>query len=157
MSLLKNQFWFIKDLIYQSIIFFLALLLPTVYVSKSIDTFGNSVSEYFVEDLIDNIINSDKNIILSSLYYIIISYIGSLVYSLFPIIVNTYMMNYNNFRIIKEDYYAFKLLILFILNATYVIFLTLGKGDFIYYLFGIPVLITTLYYILYKKMTKKNV
>lgn len=157
MSLLKNQSWFIKDLIYQSIVFFLSLLLPTVYVSKSIDTFGNSINEYFVEDLIKNIINSDKNIILSSFYHISNSYLGSLVYSLFPIIINIYIINYNNFRIKKVDYFAFKLLILFILNTLYVSYLTIGKGDFIYFLFGIPVMITTIYYIIYKKTTLKKI
>lgn len=151
MNLSKKQYWFIKDFILQSIVFFLALMIPTVYVSGRNDGFGNFIGEYLVEDLISDIFYSDKPFYISVFYYPFICFVYSIKVSFFVSIFNIYMINYNKFRKDKEDYIAFKILIIFTINTLYIIWLTLGYGNYVYYLSGIPIMITTIIYLFYKK------
>lgn len=156
MNLSKKPYWFIKDFILHSIIFFLALMIPTVYVSNRHDGFGNLIGEYLVENLISNIFYSDKPFYISFFYYPIMCFVYSLRQSFFVSIFNIYMINYNKFRKNEDYYYALKILMIFTVNAIYVIWLTLGYGNYIYYLSGIPIMITTIIYLIYKKWQTKQ-
>lgn len=151
MNLLKNQSQFIKDFILQSIVFFLVLMIPTVYVSSRPNESGGFIGEYFIEDLIDSVLNSDKPIYISLFYYPIIFFIGSLSISFFSSIFNIYIVCYNKFRKNKEDNIAFKIVILFAGNTIYIIWLSLGNGSYIYYLYGVPIMLTSIFYLIFRR------
>jgi hypothetical protein len=151
MNLSKKQYWFIKDIIFQSIVFFIASFIPTVYIGRHLNDNGTPENYYLFEGLNSNILRSNKPLYISVLYYPIMYFVYSLRESFFISIFNAYMNNHNEFRIKKEDYKAFKILIIFTVNSMYVIWLTLGYGNYVYYLSGIPIMITTIIYLIYKK------
>lgn len=156
MNLSKKQYWFIKDFIFQSVVFFFTLMIPTVYASNRQDEFGNLIGQYIVEDLIHQIFYSEKPFYIAVFYYPIMYFVYSLRESFFLSIFNIYMINYNKFRKKEEDYNSFKVLIIFIVNTIYVIWLSLGYGNYVYYLSGIPVILTTIIFLIYKKWQIKQ-
>jgi hypothetical protein len=139
----KKILLYTKDFIFQTIVFYLIFISSLGNLGWKIGIFEKpKYHEIIYESEI-----STLPILISYPYYFLLFYIGTMLYSIVPILVNIYFIRINKFRILESDYVILKILFMILANLGYLLSWMLIYSELIYRDLMYPIVITLFTYL----------
>ena len=139
----KKILLYTKDFIFQTIVFYLIFISSLRNLGWKIGIFEKpKYHEIIYESEI-----STLPILISYPYYFLLFYIGTMLYSIVPILVNIYFIRINKFRILESDYVILKILFMILANLGYLLSWMLIYSELIYRDLMYPIVITLFTYL----------
>lgn len=136
---------YIKDFLFQSIIFYLTLLSPLGSLGWKLGVFEKPM--YY--DIIYESKRSSLPILISHTYYFFLFYFGSFLLSAFPIMCNIYFIRINKFRLFENDFILLKVLFMISANLAYLYICMFLYSELIYRDFLFPLGLTLTIYLIW--------
>lgn len=135
---------FIRDFIFQSLVFYFVLLSPLGNIKEGFTSNSCSLFQEWIKDAA----NGDYPV-LYFLRSLVLGYLFICLLYLVNMLLNTYILRFNKFRYGEDDYFAFKLFFLLITNGLYMFLLMVLLNGYLYLAFSLPVIISIISYIIW--------